>query len=286
MLTRSDKERIVTINQGGFDQFQVKLVSPVKIVSEFDISKDAKFSIRTLMLLSVLAIGLFSFKITPTLLTIAGFPQIKINGPFTWFITLIILGQGIIAWLNYESNINKIKIEYSNLKRQIQEIKEQLDGYYLKRIRFTKNLIELKNNNVKSFENIKNLKIQITQNEQTIKTFEQELNYVTKIFNSHVGIHKYINGKFVFWLASCAIASNMIYYIRLKNQNISNYKLILIGILILILCANLPAICKLISKIIIKMKLSVSNNIKSSKMYRTLLIKIQKKKRNKNAKQN
>lgn len=222
---------------GATNNLQIR--NPIKIETDFDISKDAKFSIRTLMLLSILAIALFSFKITPTLLTVAEIPQIKINDPFAWFMVIIIFGQGVIAWLNYDINRNKIDLEILRLKKRLHYIPNKI--------------LELQNSiteDEKTFSMVPefdkaNIKDSIQKRKASIKDLELELPVAQATLRNYTMLYKHINGNFVFWLASIAIASAIVFCTPIINIW---YKIIF-GLIITIFFAGFPLICKLIYKI-------------------------------------
>lgn len=224
---------------GATNNLQIR--NPIKIETDFDISKDAKFSIRTLMLLSILAIALFSFKITPTLLTVAGIPQIKINDPFAWFMIIIIFGQGVIAWLNYDINKNKIDLEILKLEKKEKDISDEIIKLGAEILEWESNItIENHNQNIKT-----NALYNIKLNKKKIDNLKLENVTTEEVLRDYNLLYRHINETFVFWLASIAIASAIVFCTPITNIW---YKIIF-GLIITIFFASFSWICKLIYKI-------------------------------------
>ena len=169
--------------------------APVEIMRYFDIQKDAKFSLRTLLLLSVFSIAVFMFGLKPE---IAGLSIPKEDYfAFSIVMLLVIVGQYIIAryaYKLYEPYIDNFTI---HLKNDIKRINTVLDG-----IPSRKDLIS---------EAIKNSHKDYL--EEKLSKHEDVLEY-SGIF------YKKINGKYLFWVAGIAIIS--IVCSLLRPQGISS----------------------------------------------------------------
>ena len=98
-------------------------IAPVEIMKYFDIPKDAKFSLRTLLLLSIFTIAIFGFGVKPD--GIIKIPELKDIG-FLSFTLIIIFGQGVIAWCAYSLYRSHIDNFLTHLKNEIPNIKKAL----------------------------------------------------------------------------------------------------------------------------------------------------------------
>lgn len=115
--------KIISHMESKYDKFHI---APVEIMKYFDITKDAKFSLRTLLLLSIFTIVLFTFGINPEI----GGISIKQKDlqVFSVFMLFVIVGQSIIAWCSYKLYKSHIDNFTTHLKNEIIRIKEVLKG--------------------------------------------------------------------------------------------------------------------------------------------------------------
>ncbi len=96
-----------TIHFGYGDTAKIELMnSELKIHQDFDLSKDTKFSTRTLLLLCVFCIGVFGFGLSPNFF---GYNLSTNYRYFAIFCLCVLIGQSFITWFQYSLNKEKVK---------------------------------------------------------------------------------------------------------------------------------------------------------------------------------
>lgn len=107
-------------------EYEKYQIAPIEIMNYLEIQKDAKFSLRTLLLLSTFAIALFGFGINSEL---ASFCISKEDSfAFSIFMFLVILLQIKITYINYKLYEPHIDNFITQLKNDIARIENVLNG--------------------------------------------------------------------------------------------------------------------------------------------------------------
>lgn len=104
-------------------ELNVRLKNPIiKIHQEFDLSKDVKFSMRTLLLLCVFCIGVFGFGLNPHFF---GYDLNTNYRAFVIFCMLVLFGQAFIAFFQYRLNREKLHNYLQMYEQEINRLKRE-----------------------------------------------------------------------------------------------------------------------------------------------------------------
>lgn len=236
------------IHEHGGDKTQKNPISVEIEGTGIDTVKETTFSIRTLMLLSVFAIGAFIFKIDPVLLGVGKCAK-DINGLFSLFVTALLVGQWWIAQNHYNINDTRVELEFDKLKIHKQVNENRIDILKAELVRWNSDLAGIEKNNV----NRPNIEREIAKRNKEIKLLDIEIKRIDTLLVGYNKIYKFFNGKFVFWLAGIAVSAGLVSYLKLVTS-ISSLGAILLGLFIFIISirfANhiLPIIIKALIKI-------------------------------------
>jgi hypothetical protein len=200
-----DKDRRIS---NASSSFNVSLSSPIRVAGpinvktfeDFGIHKDSKFSIRTLMILSVATIAVFGFGLKPASLFFES-DSIRIFACFTW---LVILGQGIITWLSYKLNLDNINGFIKKCEKAANELNyEKIEKEkYLDRINTGEEFEEY--DSPPSSEEIEKVR---KETMETIILLDVNLKRSNSVVKNSKVLYRTINGKLVFIIAGMALVA-------------------------------------------------------------------------------
>ena len=111
-------DRIVHFGYGDVAKIEL-MNSELKIHQDFDLSKDTKFSTRTLLLLCVFCIGVFGFGLSPNFF---GYNLSTNYRYFAIFCLCVLIGQSFITWFQYSLNKEKLKRYLSKQEEEIDRL--------------------------------------------------------------------------------------------------------------------------------------------------------------------
>lgn len=206
----NDKDRVVSFRYGEY--IGVRVQNPITIQKEFDLSKDAKFSIRTLTLLCVFAIGCFGFGINPKFF---GFELTSNYSMCALFVMSVILGQGVIALFHYKLNKHQINNqllrlaeEKNKLKYEYDEIKQMSDKAYVEYKKAHNGNFPVIFGRI-SCDSKQELELarkkQKKQIDEAIKDRKHDYNNANLLYYESKCIYKYINGWITLFLTITAV---------------------------------------------------------------------------------
>ncbi len=130
----SNTPTIIPSKTKGSNMSQSKKVSENIIINnEFDFQKNANFSLRTLLLLSVATIGILLFELNPKIIGIDVINNLK---KFSLFMAIIISAQFVLALLSSKINkanvnqiLSKFEIEKNEIIRKVENYKPPVDKW-------------------------------------------------------------------------------------------------------------------------------------------------------------
>ncbi len=207
----SDNNR--TIHFGIDDIAKIELMnSELKIHQDFDLSKDTKFSIRTLLLLCVFCIGVFGFGLSPNFF---GYNLSTNYRYFAAFCLCILIGQAIMTRFQYSLNKEKLRrylskqeYEISRLEQAQMETQQKIDGFHNKREEiinngFPQTVDDHQVNNTAQLDVI--MKPLFERYEKHLMGKTQELNNAKIFYRDSKVVYKWINGYIASGLVLVAI---------------------------------------------------------------------------------
>lgn len=110
------------VSFGYNSELDVRLKNPViKVQQDFDLSKDTKFSMRTLLLLCVFCVGVFGFGLNPNFF---GYDLVTNYRTFIVFCLLVLSGQTFIAVFQYRLNRGKLRRHLQMYDQEIDRLEE------------------------------------------------------------------------------------------------------------------------------------------------------------------
>ena len=179
--------KIVGQEMSEYEKYQI---APVKIMNYLEVQKEAKFSLRTLLSLSVLTIAIVTFDIVSNS-QLAGF-SIKTEHriAFSIFMFFVILVQHKITWRAYKLYEPYIDNSIRHLESKITRIKQVLNGIPKRKDLDT----EAKKTSHKAFMETK------------LFNFEKTLKYSNKLY-------KDIDGIITFGVARFALVSILVFMV-------------------------------------------------------------------------
>lgn len=194
----------------GYDDIaKIELMnSELKIHQDFDLSKDTKFSTRTLLLLCVFCIGVFGFGLSPNFF---GY-NLSTNYIYFGAFCLCVL---CITWFQYSLNKEKLrqylykqKAEISRLEQAQQEVQQKIDGFHNKRNEILKKPFPQTVNdqqvaNSAELDNI--IKPLFDRYSKHLMDATQELNNAKIFYRDSKVVYKWINGYITSGLVLVAI---------------------------------------------------------------------------------
>lgn len=200
------------------ETLDVQLLNPtIKIQQDFDLSKDTKFSMRTLLLLCVFCMGVFGFGLNPNFF---GYDLTTNYRSFIVFCIFLLVGQTSISFFQYRLNLVKLReylcLQSKEIKRlgtvcqskqgELNNIKQLWDEALAENFPLNKWSMEFQNkeqldNYVKPF--FKNKERECNNAEAELKEAKR-----TKIYSEMV--YKWINGNITFALVAVSILLGVI----------------------------------------------------------------------------
>lgn len=191
-----------TIHFAGGNVANVKLTnSEIKIHQDFDLSKDTKFSMRTLLLLCVFCIGVFGFGLNPLFF---GYNLSTNYRCFVVFCLLVLLGQAFIAWFQYSLNKEKLKRYLWLQKQEIERLrtannhtKTNLDNFYKNKLEilkhpFPQNILNQEVTTEAQLDEV--LKPILNEHKKQYDYSMGELKEAKTIYRNSNMVYKWING--------------------------------------------------------------------------------------------
>ena len=195
-------DRIIHFANGGVVNVRLSN-NEIRIHQDFDLSKDTKFSTRTLLLLCVFCIGVFGFGLSPNFF---GYNLSTNYRYFGAFCLCVLCGQSFITWFQYSLNKEKLrqylykqKAEISRLEQAQQEVQQKIDGFHNKRNEILKktfpqtvdgqqvaNSAEVDNVMKPLFDRYSKHLVEATQELNNAKIFYRDSKVVYKWINGYV----------------------------------------------------------------------------------------------------
>ena len=201
------------VHFGYDDVAKIELMnSELKIHQDFDLSKDTKFSTRTLLLLCVFCIGVFGFDLSPNFF---GYNLSTNYRYFAAFCLCILIGQAIITRFQYSLNKEKLRQylskqedEISRLEQTQKEIQQKIDGFHNKREEiinngFPQTVDDHQVDNPAQLDTI--MKPLFDRYEKHLMDKTQELNNTKMFYRNSKVVYKWINGYITSGLVFVAI---------------------------------------------------------------------------------
>lgn len=189
----------------------------IRIHQDFDLSKDTKFSTRTLLLLCVFCIGVFGFGLSPNFF---GYNLSTNYRYFAIFCLCVLIGQSFITWFQYSLNKEKLKRYLSKQEEEIDRLIYAQKEAQQKMDVFRNNKKEIINksfpqiimgqqfNNLSQLENA--LKPSFDECKKHLEYANQELNNAKVFYRNSKMVYKWINGYITSGLVFIAIILGII----------------------------------------------------------------------------
>lgn len=192
------------VHFGYDDVAKIELMnSELKIHQDFDLSKDTKFSTRTLLLLCVFCIGVFGFGLSPNFF---GYNLSTNYRYFGAFCLCVLCGQSFITWFQYSLNKEKLRrylskqeYEIARLEQAQKEEQQKIDSLHNKRNEILKkpfpqtvddqqvaNSVELDNVMKPLFDRYSKHLVEATQELNNAKIFYRDSKVVYKWINGYI----------------------------------------------------------------------------------------------------
>ncbi len=178
------------------DDAIMKNIRAMESIKNFELSQETKFSIRTLMLLSAFAIGVFLFNINPDFFGYGKLEQPDKRWPFALFVLLTTIVQLYVTWNLYKKDKSRNNIYnyiFYDLKNQINELRDKIK---------------------KSGDDNKK-----------IQNYEAQIKYREDFIKTKQLIDNKINGKYIFYLTWISIG---ISFIAVAKNLLETYKICIV----------------------------------------------------------
>lgn len=209
-------DRTIHFGEGGIGRIEL-MNSELKIHQDFDLSKDTKFSTRTLLLLCVFCIGVFGFGLSPNFF---GYNLSTNYRYFVAFCLCILIGQAIITRFQYGLNKEKLRrylskqeYEIARLEQAQKEDQQKIDSLHDKQEEIINNGFPQKVDN-QQVDNLAQLddimKPLFYRHEKHLMDTTQELNNAKMFYKDSKVVYKWINGYIASVLVLIAIALGII----------------------------------------------------------------------------
>lgn len=212
----NDNNRTIHFGEGGIAKIKL-MNSELKIHQDFDLSKDTKFSTRTLLLLCVFCIGVFGFGLSPNFF---GYNLSTNYRYFVVFCLCVLIGQSFITWFQYSLNKEKLKRYLSKQEEEIdrlihakKEIQQKLDGFYNSKQEmlhkpFPQFIMNQQIDNPKQLNDA--LKPLFNEYTKQLEYANQELHNAKVFYRNSKMVYKWINGYITSGLVFIAIVLGII----------------------------------------------------------------------------
>ena len=212
----NDNNRTIHFGEGGIAKIKL-MNSELKIHQDFDLSKDTKFSTRTLLLLCVFCIGLFGFGLSPNFF---GYNLSTNYRYFVVFCLCVLIGQAIITRFQYSLNKEKLKRFLSNQENEIarleqaqKENQQKLNGFHNSKQEmlnksFPQIIMHQQVNNPEQLDNT--MKPLFDEYTKYLEQINRELNNAKMFYRDSKVVYKWINGYITSWLVFIAIVLGLV----------------------------------------------------------------------------
>ncbi len=200
------------VSFGYNSEIGVRLKNPViKVHQDFDLSKDTKFSMRTLLLLCVFCIGVFGFGINPNFF---GYDLATNYRSFVAFCLFVLVGQTFIAVFQYRLNRGKLRRHLQMYNQEVERLEAEYNSEQSKVVGAKRVINEAlaktfpQDFQGKHFENKEQLQEAVDARLNELKSdcviAKKELKDAKREKLDTEMVYKWINGKITFGLALVA----------------------------------------------------------------------------------